>query len=82
VNTTTTRQVHPTQRLTAPDDTLADSEAEIVPLIQALWALGLITTSDSGARASRIRAVGIWRNNRRALQPPMWPGKHRDLPGY
>ncbi|MCW2929058.1 MAG: hypothetical protein JWM19_20 [Actinomycetia bacterium] len=43
MNGANTPQVHPAQRLTAPDGTQADIDAEIVPLVQALWALGLAT---------------------------------------
>jgi hypothetical protein len=45
VNGTNTLQVHPAQRLTAPDGTHADIDTEIVPLVQALWAVGLATTA-------------------------------------
>ncbi|MCW2929126.1 MAG: hypothetical protein JWM19_88 [Actinomycetia bacterium] len=45
MNGTNTPQVHPAQRLTAPDGTHADIDTEIVPLVQALWALGLATTA-------------------------------------
>jgi hypothetical protein len=45
VNGTNTLQVHPAQRLTAPDGTQADIDIEVVPLVQALWALGLTTTA-------------------------------------
>jgi hypothetical protein len=38
-------QVHPAQRLCAPDGTQADIDTEIVPLVRALWALGLVTTA-------------------------------------
>ena len=38
-------QIHPAQRLTAPDGTQADIDNEIVPLIRALWALNLATTA-------------------------------------
>jgi hypothetical protein len=37
-------QIHPSQRLTAPDGTEADIDTEIVPVVRALWALGLATT--------------------------------------
>lgn len=40
-----TPQVHPAQRLPAPDGTVADIDTEIVPLVRALWALGLVTTA-------------------------------------
>ena len=36
---------NPAERLTAPDGTIADIDAEIVPLVRALWRLGLATTS-------------------------------------
>lgn len=36
-------QIHPSQRLIAPDGTWADIDAEMVPLIRALWALGFTT---------------------------------------
>jgi hypothetical protein len=45
VNAVKVPQVHPVQRLTAPDGTEVDIDAEIVPLVQAVWALGLATTS-------------------------------------
>lgn len=38
-------QVHPVQRLTAPGGAEADIDTEIVPLIRAVWALGLATTA-------------------------------------
>ena len=38
-------QIHPSQRLTAPDGTQADIDTEIVSLIRALWALDLTTTA-------------------------------------
>jgi hypothetical protein len=38
-------QVHPSQRLTAPDGTQAEIDTLIVPLVRALWALGLTTTA-------------------------------------
>ena len=44
MNSTNAPQIHPAQRLTAPDGTLADIDSEIVPLVRALWALGLATT--------------------------------------
>jgi hypothetical protein len=40
-----TTQIHPAQRLTTPDGTRADIDTEIVPLVRALWALGLTTTA-------------------------------------
>lgn len=53
---------HPTKRLTAPDGETADIDAELVPLIEALWAAGLETIgccqdlgesiSDASARKS------------------------------
>ena len=45
MNEPSTPQVHPAQRLSAPDGTQADIDTEIVPLIRALWALGLATTA-------------------------------------
>jgi hypothetical protein len=41
----TAPQVHPAQYLSAPDGTQADIDTEIVPLVRALWALGLTTTA-------------------------------------
>jgi hypothetical protein len=38
-------QIHSSQRLTTPDGTKADIDTEIVPLVRALWALGLTTTA-------------------------------------
>ena len=38
-------QIHPSQRLTAPDGTQADIDTEMVPLIRALWALDIVTTA-------------------------------------
>jgi hypothetical protein len=38
-------QIHSPQRLTTPDGTKADIDTEIVPLVRALWALGLTTTA-------------------------------------
>ena len=38
-------QIHPAQRLTAPDGTHADIDTEIVSLVRALWALNLTTTA-------------------------------------
>jgi hypothetical protein len=38
-------QIHPSQRLTAPDGTQADIDTDIVPLVRALWALNLATTA-------------------------------------
>jgi hypothetical protein len=38
-------QIHSSQRLTAPDGTKADIDTEIVPLVRALWTLGLTTTA-------------------------------------
>lgn len=40
---TGTPQVHPVQRLTAPDGTEVDIDEGIVPLVRAVWALGLNT---------------------------------------
>lgn len=42
---TGTPQIHPTQRLTAPDGTEVDIDDEIVPLVRAVWALGLNTAA-------------------------------------
>lgn len=44
MNDTTAPQVHPAQTLIAPDGTAADIDTEIVPLVHALWALGLKRT--------------------------------------
>jgi hypothetical protein len=41
----TAQQIHPSQRLTAPDGTQADIDTDIVPLVRALWALNLATTA-------------------------------------
>jgi hypothetical protein len=38
-------QIHPSQRLTAPGGTEADIDTEIVPVVRALWALGVATTA-------------------------------------
>ncbi len=40
-----TPQVHPTEHLTTPDGSDADIDIEIVPLVRALWQLGLATTA-------------------------------------
>lgn len=45
MNGTGTPQIHPSQRLTAPDGTLADIDNEMVPLVRVLWALNLATTA-------------------------------------
>jgi len=45
VNGTNTLQIHPAQRLAAPDGTQVDVDTEIVPLVRALWTLGLATTA-------------------------------------
>ena len=42
---TNTPQIHPAQRLTAPDGTAVDIDTEIVPLVRALWALRLVTAA-------------------------------------
>lgn len=59
-----TPQIHPTQRLTAPDGTEVDIDDEIVPLVRAVWALGLNTTAScqdfgdgtAGQRAAKQHA--------------------------
>ena len=38
-------QIHPVHRLAAPDGTEADIDTDIVPLVRAVWALGLATTA-------------------------------------
>jgi hypothetical protein len=45
MNEASAPQVHSVRRLSAPDGTQADIDAEIVPLVRALWALGLATTA-------------------------------------
>jgi hypothetical protein len=45
MNDRATPQIHPTERLTTPDGTDADIDTEIVPLVRALWRLGLATTA-------------------------------------
>jgi len=45
VNEKNTPQVHPAQRLSAPDGTQADIDTEIVPLVRTVWAHGLVTTA-------------------------------------
>lgn len=40
-----TPQIHPTQRLIAPDGTEVDIDEKIVPLVRAVWALGLNTAA-------------------------------------
>jgi hypothetical protein len=45
MNDATTPQIHPTECLTAPDGASADIDVEIVPLVRALWRLGLATTA-------------------------------------
>jgi hypothetical protein len=45
MNDRTTPQIHPAQRLTTPEGTEVDIDTEIVPLVRALWALGLATTA-------------------------------------
>jgi hypothetical protein len=45
MNDTSVPQIHPAQRLTAPDGTQADIDTEIVPLVRVLWALNLTTTA-------------------------------------
>ncbi|HET9079643.1 MAG TPA: hypothetical protein VFO01_03890 [Trebonia sp.] len=56
-------QVHPAQRLSAPDGTVADIDTEIVPLVRALWALGLATTAscqDFGEGTAGQRETGLY----------------------
>jgi hypothetical protein len=60
VNGPNSLQVHPAHLLTAPDGTLADIDTEIVPLIKALWGLGLATTAscqDFGDGTARQRKI-------------------------
>jgi|1186.fasta_scaffold26040_2 hypothetical protein len=45
MNDKNTLQIHPAQRLIAPDGTGAEIDTEIVPLVRALWALGMATTA-------------------------------------
>jgi hypothetical protein len=56
-----TPQVHPAQRLSAPDGTVADIDTEIVPLVRALWAHGLVTAAscqDFGEGTAGQRKAG------------------------
>jgi hypothetical protein len=45
MNDTPPPQIHPVQRLTVPGGAEADIDTEMVPLVRALWALGLATTA-------------------------------------
>jgi hypothetical protein len=45
MNNMTALQIHPSQRLIAPDGTQADIDIDIVPLVFALWRLNLATTA-------------------------------------
>jgi hypothetical protein len=45
MNDKTVLQIHPSQRLTAPDGPQVEIDTEIVPLVRALWALNLATTA-------------------------------------
>jgi hypothetical protein len=60
MNDTTAPQVHPAQTLIAPDGTAPDIDTEIVPLVHALWALGLKTVAscqDFGEGTAGQRAM-------------------------
>lgn len=45
MNNVAALQIHPSQRLTAPDGSQVEIDTDIVPLVRALWALNLATTA-------------------------------------
>lgn len=50
--------IHPCQRLTTPDNKQVDIDTQMVPLIQMLWTMGLVTMAccqDIGESAAGIR---------------------------
>ncbi|MGI9063851.1 MAG: hypothetical protein ACR2FQ_08605 [Pseudonocardiaceae bacterium] len=58
MNTELSPAIHPYERLTTPDDEQVDIDTELAPLVQVLWARGLVTMAccqDIGESAARLR---------------------------